>query len=114
MQIPALMPTLPVNVGIFPQHSQYHVYYPVFDLQTLLNLLTIKTPITEADAIRALSCKALCGLAKSEVVRQIVSKLSLFSSGQLQGKFDFNLEALGNSHQSIHDPKPELRQSFWD
>ncbi|XP_038069223.1 DDB1- and CUL4-associated factor 1-like [Patiria miniata] len=53
-------------------------------IRTLLSLLTIKTPITEADYIRALSCKALCGLSKSEVVRQIVSKLPLFSSGQLQ------------------------------
>ncbi|XP_022098805.1 DDB1- and CUL4-associated factor 1-like isoform X2 [Acanthaster planci] len=53
-------------------------------IRTLLSLLTIKTPITEADCIRALSCKALCGLSKSEVVRQILSKLPLFSSGQLQ------------------------------
>lgn len=50
----------------------------------LLNLLTIKTPITDADSIRALACKALCGLARSETVRQIISKLPLFTSGHLQ------------------------------
>lgn len=54
--------------------------------QVLLNLLTIKTPITDADAIRALACKALVGLARSETVKQIVSKLPLFTNGQLQGK----------------------------
>lgn len=47
-------------------------------------MLTIKTPITDADSIRALACKALCGLARSETVRQIISKLPLFTSGQLQ------------------------------
>ncbi|XP_074598714.1 lisH and WD40 domain-containing protein mahjong isoform X2 [Brevipalpus obovatus] len=50
----------------------------------LLNQLTVKTPISEADSIRALACKALCGLARSETVRQIISKLPLFTSGQLQ------------------------------
>ncbi|XP_071806526.1 DDB1- and CUL4-associated factor 1-like [Asterias amurensis] len=71
--------------------SSYDVIEKMWDcvrsnngIRTLLSLLTIKIPITEADSIRALSCKALCGLAKSEVVRQIVSKLPLFSSGQLQ------------------------------
>ncbi|XP_054751172.2 DDB1- and CUL4-associated factor 1-like [Lytechinus pictus] len=53
-------------------------------IKTLLNLLTVKTPITEADSIRAMSCKALCGLARSEVVRQIISKLSIFSRSGLQ------------------------------
>ncbi|XP_071500880.1 DDB1- and CUL4-associated factor 1-like [Diadema antillarum] len=53
-------------------------------IRTLLGLLTVKTPITEADSVRALSCKALCGLARSEVVRQIISKLPIFSRSMLQ------------------------------
>lgn len=53
-------------------------------IMILLNLLTVKTPITDADSIRALSCKALCGLARSETVKQIISKLPLFTNGQLQ------------------------------
>jgi HIV-1 Vpr-binding protein len=51
-----------------------------------MTLMTIKTPITDADAIRALACQALAGLARSETVRQIISKLTLFTSGQLQSE----------------------------
>lgn len=54
-------------------------------IMILLNLLSIKTPITDADSIRALCCKALCGLARSETVKQIIGKLPLFTNGQLQG-----------------------------
>lgn len=50
----------------------------------LMDLLSIKTPITDADSIRALACKALLGLARSENARQIMGKLPLFTSGQLQ------------------------------
>lgn len=54
-------------------------------IMALLELLSIKTPITDADSIRALACKALVGLARSEVAKQIMSKLPIFtSSGQLQ------------------------------
>lgn len=53
-------------------------------IKVLLSLLTIKMPITDADQIRALACKALVGLARSATVRQIISKLPLFSSGQIQ------------------------------
>ncbi|EFA04458.2 Protein mahjong-like Protein [Tribolium castaneum] len=53
-------------------------------IMVLLQLMNIKTPITDADCIRTLACKALAGLARSETVRQIVSKLPLFTSGQLQ------------------------------
>lgn len=53
-------------------------------IMILLNLLTVKTPITDADSIRAFACKALCGLARCETVKQIISKLPLFTSGQLQ------------------------------
>jgi HIV-1 Vpr-binding protein len=48
--------------------------------------MMVKTPITDADSIRALSCRALAGLARSETVRQIISKLPLFTNGQLQSK----------------------------
>lgn len=53
-------------------------------IKVLLSLLTVKMPITDADQIRALACKALVGLARSTTVRQIISKLPLFSSGQIQ------------------------------
>ncbi|CAL9704936.1 unnamed protein product [Knipowitschia caucasica] len=53
-------------------------------IKVLLSLLSVKTPITDADLIRALACKALVGLSRSSAVRQIISKLPLFSSGQIQ------------------------------
>nr|WRQ97961.1 slime protein [Eoperipatus sp.] len=53
-------------------------------IMVLLSLLTVKTPITDADSIRALACRALVGLARSEMVRQIISKLPLFTRGELQ------------------------------
>ncbi|XP_066554396.1 ddb1 and cul4 associated factor 1 isoform X2 [Amia ocellicauda] len=53
-------------------------------IKVLLSLLTVKMPITDADQIRALSCKALVGLSRSGTVKQIISKLPLFSSGQIQ------------------------------
>ncbi|PSN42103.1 DDB1- and CUL4-associated factor 1 [Blattella germanica] len=53
-------------------------------IMVLLQLMTVKTPITDADSIRALACRALAGLARSETVRQIISKLPLFTNGQLQ------------------------------
>ncbi|XP_076269885.1 lisH and WD40 domain-containing protein mahjong isoform X2 [Rhynchophorus ferrugineus] len=53
-------------------------------IMVLIQLMNVKTPITDADCIRTLACKALAGLARSDTVRQIVSKLPLFTSGQLQ------------------------------
>lgn len=50
----------------------------------LLQLMETKTPITDADCIRGMACRALAGLARSETVRQIISKLPLFTNGQLQ------------------------------
>jgi DDB1- and CUL4-associated factor 1 len=50
----------------------------------LLQLMMVKTPITDADHIRGMACRALAGLARSETVRQIISKLPLFVNGQLQ------------------------------
>lgn len=53
-------------------------------IMVLMDLLSVKTPITDADSIRALACKALLGLARSENARQIMGKLPLFTSNQLQ------------------------------
>jgi len=53
-------------------------------LQVLLSLLSVKMPITDADLIRALACKALVGLSRSSAIRQIISKLPLFTSSHIQ------------------------------
>lgn len=50
----------------------------------LPKLLTVTSPLTEADTIRSLACRVLCGLAKEESIRQIMSKLPLFTDGHLQ------------------------------
>lgn len=50
----------------------------------LLQLMETKVPITDADCIRGLACRAMAGLARSETVRQIISKLPLFANGLLQ------------------------------
>ncbi|KAG7235646.1 hypothetical protein INR49_002408 [Caranx melampygus] len=53
-------------------------------IKVLLSLLSVKMPITDADLIRALACKALVGLSRSSAIRQIISKLPLFTSGHIQ------------------------------
>ncbi|XP_072307893.1 DDB1- and CUL4-associated factor 1-like isoform X1 [Eucyclogobius newberryi] len=53
-------------------------------IKVLISLLSVKMPITDADLIRTLACKALVGLSRSSAVRQIIGKLPLFSSGQIQ------------------------------
>uniref|UniRef100_A0A672Z914 DDB1- and CUL4-associated factor 1 n=1 Tax=Sphaeramia orbicularis TaxID=375764 RepID=A0A672Z914_9TELE len=53
-------------------------------IKVLLSLLSVKMPITDADMIRALACKALVGLSRSSAIRQIISKLPLFTSGHIQ------------------------------
>ncbi|XP_024118657.1 DDB1- and CUL4-associated factor 1 isoform X1 [Oryzias melastigma] len=53
-------------------------------IKVLLSLLAVKMPITDADQIRALACKALVGLSRSSAVRQIISKLPLFTSSHIQ------------------------------
>ena len=53
-------------------------------IMTLLQLLHIKTPITDADSIRALACRSLVGLARSGPAQQIMSKLPIFANNQLQ------------------------------
>lgn len=61
-------------------------------IMVLLNLMNVKTPITDADSIRTLACKALAGLARSETVKQIISKLPLITSGELQSKNILNID----------------------
>lgn len=56
-------------------------------IMVLLQLMNVKMPITDADCMRTLACKALTGLARSDTVCQIVSKLPLFTTGQLQSEF---------------------------
>ncbi|XP_015243536.1 PREDICTED: protein VPRBP-like isoform X1 [Cyprinodon variegatus] len=53
-------------------------------IKVLLSLLSVKVPITDADLIRALACKALVGLSHCSAIRQIISKLPLFTSSQIQ------------------------------
>ena len=50
---------------------------------TLLTLIQSKTPLTDADSIRALACRALVGLARSGTATQIMSKLAIFNNGVL-------------------------------
>lgn len=57
----------------------------------LLQLMQVKTPITDADSIRTLACRALAGLARSDTVKQIVGKLPLFTNGQLQSNNNPNI-----------------------
>ncbi|CAK1554395.1 unnamed protein product [Leptosia nina] len=53
-------------------------------IMVLLSLMMTKSPITDADRIRGLACRALCGLARCSTVRQIISKLPLFTTSQIQ------------------------------
>lgn len=50
----------------------------------LLSLMHTKVPITDADCIRGMACRALAGLSRCETVRQVISKLPLFTNGELQ------------------------------
>jgi HIV-1 Vpr-binding protein len=52
-------------------------------IMALLQLIQTKTPISDADIIRALACKALVGLARSSQACQIMSKLPIFNNGVL-------------------------------
>jgi len=52
-------------------------------IMALLQLIQTKTPISDADSIRLLACKALVGLARSSTATQIMSKLPIFNNGTL-------------------------------
>ena len=56
-------------------------------IKVLLPLLMVKSPLVDADCIRALTCKALCGLSRSDKIRHVIGKLQLFNSGQLQSEY---------------------------
>ncbi|CAH0698535.1 unnamed protein product [Spodoptera exigua] len=53
-------------------------------IMVLLSLMMVKSPITDADRLRGLACRALAGLARCPTVRQIISKLPLFTTSQIQ------------------------------
>ncbi|XP_015778205.1 PREDICTED: protein VPRBP-like isoform X2 [Acropora digitifera] len=53
-------------------------------IEVLLFLLMEKKSLVDADCIRALACKALCGLSRSDAIRQVIGKLEIFNSGQFQ------------------------------
>ncbi|KAI8427007.1 hypothetical protein MSG28_014652 [Choristoneura fumiferana] len=53
-------------------------------IMVLLSLMMVKLPITDADRLRGLACRALAGLARCPTVRQIISKLPLFTTSQIQ------------------------------
>lgn len=90
----AAFPVTPLRPTLHPQQSSAphnrvlaHMWRVVQNnngIKVLLSLLSVKTPITDADLIRALACKALVGLARSSAIRQIISKLPLFTSGHIQ------------------------------
>ncbi|XP_044182519.1 DDB1- and CUL4-associated factor 1-like isoform X2 [Acropora millepora] len=53
-------------------------------IQVLLRLVREKKLLVDVDCIRALACKALCGLSRSDEIRQLMGKLQIFNSGELQ------------------------------
>ncbi|XP_068171013.1 DDB1- and CUL4-associated factor 1-like isoform X1 [Antennarius striatus] len=72
-----------------PPHSRVlaHLWRVVQNnngIKVLLSLLSVRTPLTDADLIRALACKALVGVSRGAAIRQIISKLPLFTSGHIQ------------------------------
>uniref|UniRef100_A0A7N8XXC0 DDB1- and CUL4-associated factor 1 n=1 Tax=Mastacembelus armatus TaxID=205130 RepID=A0A7N8XXC0_9TELE len=90
----AAFPVTPLRPSLRPQqpparHNRvlahmWEVVQKNNGIKVLLTLLSVKIPITDADLIRALTCKALVGLSRSSAIRQIISKLPLFSSGHIQ------------------------------
>lgn len=52
-------------------------------IKIILSLLHIKSPITEADSVRALACKTLYGLSNDHLICQILGKLPIFHNEQL-------------------------------
>lgn len=50
-------------------------------IMSLIKLINVKTPLTEADSIRRLATSVLAGLARHPEVRQVLSKLPLIQGG---------------------------------
>lgn len=57
-----------------------------------MNLLHIRTPPTEADAIREAACRALNGISRYEPVRQILSKLPLIAANGINSMYSKLIE----------------------
>ncbi|RUS87998.1 hypothetical protein EGW08_004276 [Elysia chlorotica] len=53
-------------------------------IMVLLKSLGVKTPIILADSIRMLASKALVGMSRSDIIRQIIGKLPPLNNGHLQ------------------------------
>lgn len=51
---------------------------------SMIRLINLKTPLTEADSIRRLATNVLAGLARHPEVRQVLSKMPLIAQGGLQ------------------------------
>ncbi|KAJ0023407.1 hypothetical protein NQD34_003306 [Periophthalmus magnuspinnatus] len=85
--ISPLRPSVPQHLDSPHNRVLAHMWQVVQNnngIKVLLSLLSVKVPITDADLIRTLACKALVGLSRSSAIRQIIGKLPLFSSGQIQ------------------------------
>lgn len=55
-------------------------------IMILTSLLHTRDPTTDADMLREMACRALNGIARHEPVRQILSKLPLIASNELNGE----------------------------
>ena len=66
----------------FPHYNDF-LFTPVLSYWPSYSSLQTKTPISDADSIRLLACKALVGLARSSTATQIMSKLPIFNNGTL-------------------------------
>jgi hypothetical protein len=84
-------------------------------IMVLLQLLSGKGRLTDADSLRMLSCHALAGLARSDTVKQIISNLPLLTTGQLQSKnfvkFIFKSRKILTSHFSFNERPNFARQT---
>ena len=72
-------------------------------IEVLLFLLMVKKSLVDADCIRALACKALCGLSRSDGIRQVIGKLEIFNSGQFQSKFLYKKIKLSSCYEEDDD-----------
>ncbi|XP_066925763.1 DDB1- and CUL4-associated factor 1-like isoform X2 [Clytia hemisphaerica] len=52
-------------------------------IMILLRTLEIASPLTEADSIRALVCKALYGIAENKLISQILGRLPMFHNEEI-------------------------------
>ena len=50
----------------------------------LRDLLFVKQPLSDADALRCLACQALEGLARCPSIRQVMSKIPHIANNELQ------------------------------